>query len=405
PMSLLSTADILSTEKGFENYMTSLHAAARNEMTARDQVKYYYIMSAGTDVASFGHVTNSINDYNQLLTPGVEQVRWLWEWAYGSMLLRANTIISYATNPDNHVDWSSPDKKNQLIAEAKCFRAYTHNLIANIYGRAPLVDTIYDAPKTDFVRVSREKLLESAKNDLVYASAWLPATVEKSREGRVVKAAADHLLTEVYLSLGEYQNAVESADKVINSGLYQLMTERFGSQMNQPGGVFSDLCRDGNQNRSSGNLEAIYVWQIEDVTLGGQGASNGNNRLRNWGPWYTRLTDPRGRSGMVAVDSLGQGGGQVRPTPYFLYNIWKDNWDNDIRNSVHNIRRTFRYTNRNSEFFGQTVGPRTTEVDTMQNIYPQIRKIEGKIGAFTNSGTAWIGRTYQDVMVFRLAET
>src|SRR5690606_24811628 len=94
PMSWLSTADILSTEKGFENYMTSLHAAARNEMTARDQVKYYYIMSAGTDVASFGHVTNSINDYNQLLTPGVEQVRWLWEWAYGSMLLRANTIIS-----------------------------------------------------------------------------------------------------------------------------------------------------------------------------------------------------------------------------------------------------------------------------------------------------------------------
>src|SRR5690606_40087719 len=78
PMSLLSTADILSTEKGIENYMTSLHAAARNEMTARDQVKYYYIMSAGTDVASFGHVTNSINEYNQLPTPGHEQSTRMW---------------------------------------------------------------------------------------------------------------------------------------------------------------------------------------------------------------------------------------------------------------------------------------------------------------------------------------
>ena len=50
-----------------------------------------------------------------------------------------------------------------------------------------------------------------------------------------MKAAADHLLTEVYISLGEYQLAVESANKVINSGLYKLMDERFGTKMNEPG--------------------------------------------------------------------------------------------------------------------------------------------------------------------------
>lgn len=404
-LSLLATEEVLSHEKGFENYMSALHVAARDEMTARDQVKYFYIMSAGTDVASFGHVTNSINDYHQLLTPGVEQVRWVWEWAYGSMLLRANTIISYAEDPERSAIWSSEQKKNEIIAEAKFFRAYTHNVLANLYGQAPLVETIYSSPKTDFSKSSRTELLESARKDLEFASQWLPPTVPKEKEGRIVKGAADHLLTEVYISLGEYDKAITSASDVINSGLYKLMTERFGSEMNLPGDVFSDLFRDGNQNRSSGNMESLYVWQFEDVTQGGQGASNGNNRLRNWGPWYTRLTDPSGRSGMVAVDSLGQGGGQLRPTPYFLYNVWKGNWNNDIRNSAHNIRRTFRYTNSNSAYFGQVVGPRTSEIDTMQNMYPQIRKIEGKIGTYTNTGVGWIGRTYQDFMVYRLAET
>jgi hypothetical protein len=108
---------------------------------------------------------------------------------------------------------------------------------------------------------------------------------------------------------------------------------------------------------------------------------------------------------MVVVDSLGRGTGQVRPTPYFLYQIWQGNGADDIRNSPFNIRRQFYYTNPSSAYFGQLVEPRKTEIDTMQNVYPQIRKIEGKVGALTKTSTSWSGRTYQDFMVFRLAET
>ena len=216
-----------------------------------------------------------------------------------------------------------------------------------------------------------------------------------------MKAAADHLLTEVYISLGEYDLAVESASKVINSGHYQLMKQRFGTKISQPGDVFSDMFRDGNQNRSDGNLESIYVWQFEDMTVGGQGGSNGNNRLRNWGPWYERLTDPAGRSGMVIVDSMGRGTGQVRPTPYFLYDVWAGDWDNDMRNSPYNIRRQFRYTNPSSAYFGQIVEPKTSAIDTMQNMYPYPRKIEGDVGTLTHTGSSWSGRTYQDFIVYR----
>src|SRR5690606_9479666 len=207
--------------------------------------------------------------------PTVNAVEEVWDWAYQSMLLRANTIISYANDDRNEDLWESVKEKNEVLAEAKFFRAYTHNMLANLYGGVPIIDTIFFEPKTDFVRNSRIEVLEFAKEDLEFASQWLPKTVPPEREGRIVKAAADHLLTEVYISLGEYDNAVQSANDVIDSGLYQLMTERFGSEVNEPGDVFSDLFRDGNQNRSSGNLESIYVWQFEDLTIGGQGTSKG----------------------------------------------------------------------------------------------------------------------------------
>jgi len=69
------------------------------------------------------------------------------------------------------------------------------------------------------------------------------------------------------------------------------------------------------------------------------------------------------------------------------------------------MRREFYYTNPASAYFGQKVGPKTTEIDTMQNVYPYPRKIEGNVGTLTNTSTSWSGRTFQDFMVFRLAET
>jgi starch-binding outer membrane protein, SusD/RagB family len=265
----------------------------------------------------------------------------------------------------------------------------------------PLVDTVYSGPKTDFTRQSRKDIYEFAKVDLEFASLWLPETVPSTLEGRIVKAAADHLLTEVYINLGEYDKAIASASRIIDSGKYKLMNERFGKAVGSPGDYYSDLFRDGNQNRSSGNMESIYVWQFENLTPGGQGTGGSNNQVRWWAPFYINLKDPSGSNGMIVVDSLGRSVGGVRPNNYFVYDLWQDNWDNDIRNSPYNIRRTWYYTNPASAYFGKPIEKKVTDIDTMQNIYPSVRKIEGSRGdiALTN------GRTIKDFMVYRLAET
>ena len=398
----LSTDVVLTSKTGFDNYLTALHFAARDEMVLEDSHHYYYTMQVGTDVGTSGLPEYlPFRNYNTYLTPTASVVDRYWQWAYQMMIVRANTIIVYANKPETQNVWANEAQKNAVIAEARFFRAYTYNFMANLYGGVPIVDTIYSGPKTDFVRSSRKDVYEFARKDLEFASQWLPETVPASQEGHIVKAAADHLLTEIYINLGEYDKAISSASKVVDSGKYKLMNERFGKALSSPGDYYSDLFRDGNQNRSSGNLESIYVWQFEDPTPGGAGTGGSNNQTRWWGPFYINIKDPNGVNGMVLADSLGRSVGGVRPNNYFLYDLWKDNWNNDLRNSQFSIRRTWYYNNPASAYFGKPIEKKTTDIDTMQNLYPSVRKIEGSRGSIALTG----GRTVKDFMVYRLAET
>lgn len=406
---ILNSDNVLVSKQGFQNYITALHYGARDELVKYDYLPWYMNLQVGTDVINNGEkATPNFKNWETFLTPVAACVERYWHWAYADMLPRANAVIVYANKVENEGIWDNEAEKNAVIAEAKFFRAYVHNLLANLYGGVPIVDTIFSGPKVDFVRNSRKEVYEFAKEDLEFATQWLPPTVSKENEGRIVKAAADHLLTEVYLSLEQYDQAIESASRIINSGLYKLMTERFGVDADKPGDVFSDLFKTGNHNRSSGNMESIYVWQFEDQIPGGYSTTfqGGNPTLRYWVPFYVNVKDPDGKPGMIVADSLGRGVGLCRPTNYFLYDLWKDNWNNDMRNSSYNIRRTYYYNNPASAYFGQQVKKEHIQnQDTFQMIYPTIRKVEGKIGWLGRDNPVRAGLTSSDFIVYRLAET
>lgn len=397
----LSSDVNFKTKSGFDNAMTGLIYAARDEFNGEDLGRWYD-MDLGTDLGTTGQEqTVNFRNYTTFLTPSASAASSYWNWAYTQMILRANTIIAYASDPSYASVFASEAEKNAYIAEARFFRAYTYNTLANLYGGVPLVDRTYQAPKTDFTRASRQETYDFARADAEFASQNLPATVSNDRQGHIVKGAADHLLTEIYINLKKYDKAVNSASAVINSGLYKLMTTRFGVNAALPGDVYSDLFIEGNQNRSTGNLESIYVWQFESLITGGGGSTGRNNLIRGWTPALWNLLAPDGKSGMSITDSLGRGVAYSRPTTWYLYDLWKDNSQNDIRNSKYNIRRTLYYNNTATSFFGKPVEKRTTQEDTMRNVYPYLRKVEGK----PFNGDATSGGTGKDFIVYRLAET
>ncbi|WP_114791312.1 RagB/SusD family nutrient uptake outer membrane protein [Niabella yanshanensis] len=402
PLSDLSPENVLKDVNGYENLITSLHYYTREELTGDDLYRYFD-MFTGTDLCTSGQlsVTQFVN-YETYLTPATAAASRTYNWCYTSILPYANLIIEEASKPENAGVFSSEAQKNAIIAEARFFRAYGHNILANLYGDICIMDRFYKEPKTDFVRSSRADAYKLIAEDLEFASQWLPVTVAKNKEGRIVKGAADHLLAEAYISLGQYDKAIAAADRVINSGTYRLMKERFGVNKDKPGDAFSDLFIQGNQNRSTGNMESIWVWQFEEFTPGGGGSLGGNHSPRGWLPFMVQFTDPAGRLGFALnADSLLRGVAIMRPNPYFLYDLWLSDWNNDMRNSAYNIKREFWYNNPASTYFGKKVEPRNTPLDTMQRLYPYVRKVEGKSwqGVLTN------GRSGKDMIIYRLAET
>jgi len=414
PLDKFSPENLLVNKAGFESVIYALHVSARDEEGGNIPA-----MAVGTDVATSGVGDGRFfNNYKEI-TPTNGDVNQWWDWAYTKILKNANLIITRAENPD--IKWTEAEK-NSIVAEAKFFRAYTYNVLVNIYNGVPIVDKEFTEPKYDFVRSSRLEVLKFIESDLDYAVLYLPNVVTDSKkDGRIFKAAAYHLLSEVCISLGKetgtatyYDKSIASATKVIDgsTGQYKLMTSRFGN-LARPGDVFSDLFWTGQQNRASGNLETIWALQYEYITPGG-GTGN-NNHDRWWGPKFEDVTDPTGKK-LLVCDSLGRSQGGVRPNNYYFYDIWKDNW-NDMRNSKYNIRRTWFWNNTASPTYLRTPVKTVVEggkvyilkldgtkssitVDSVRAFYPQIRKIEGLMP----NGPA-NGRTDNDQYRMRLAET
>ncbi|AGA77938.1 RagB/SusD family nutrient uptake outer membrane protein [Echinicola vietnamensis] len=400
PLDFLNSDVVLTNPEGFESAITGLYESVRHlyfrEDGSKMQAMYY-----GTDVATTGDRSLAdFKDYGTWLTPTLYAVDHYWNWGYRNLMPRANTIIQYATEQDF---WESDAQRNAVIAEARFFRAYAYNFMANLYGDVPIVDQLYRAPKADFQRSPRAEVYDFARQDLEFAAQWLPD--EASVDGRVTKAAAYHLLSEVYISLGDFDAAIEAATRVIDDGNYDLMRERFGSWVDQPGDVISDLHAQDNQNRSTGNMETIWNLQFEPRSTPGGTVENsrwkGVTWLRAWGPKWWEITDPNGEPGMeLSVDSLGRGVAWVRPTNYYSYDIWED--EDDVRNSSFNIRRTYYYNNPASEYFGQEVQLDPNRLDSMVQFYPMLTKIEGTAEYLEGAN---YGRSFKDVYLMRLAET
>ena len=365
---------------------------------------YREYLRMGTDEAACGqaHRPYLLVDFS-LLNPTHDAAADFWNAAYTTLIPHANTFIDQAELPQ--AKWESEAQKNQMVAQARFFRAYAYYMLANIYGAVPLITREITAPQFDFTRTPVDSVLAQVREDLEFASQWLPANPASVPEGTLTSAAADMLLATDYLQLKMPDSAVAATSRIIGSGYYHLMTQRFGNDPTHDGhfpsgggDVFSDLFWENNANRSGGNMESIWVLQSAfNVPGGDMGAS----LSRTWGPYYANLISPNGSLGMVLADSLGgRPVGYVRTTNYFNYDIWAGDW-NDMRNSPWNIRRVWYYNNKANPLYGQQVDFKAKGLkDTIQNIYPMVRKAEGVIQSITSSSTP-----NQKFIVYRLAET
>jgi starch-binding outer membrane protein, SusD/RagB family len=159
-------------------------------------------------------VRNQITEasHNVLLSNFWER---MYKYIYTSNLILERLNIS---------DKLSPTTRSQLSGECKFIRAFCYFHLVNLFGDVPLalasdyeINSTLPRAKVDVVYHQIITDLESSKQLLVdeYPSA-----------GRVRpnRWAASAMLARVQLYRGEWNKAVEESAKVIDSGLYQLLT-------------------------------------------------------------------------------------------------------------------------------------------------------------------------------------
>jgi hypothetical protein len=364
---------------------------------------------AGTDVA----FNKSVADIDPYMVPyinyekltSIDPVALLaWKWAY-NLINNCNVVISKVDNAP-----MGQANKNYIKAEASFYRAFAYNTLATLFGGVPIITDPITGPKTDFVRAPLTEVNNLIVSDLTFAKTNLPSigNVKANPGGKMYsrpnKAMPSQLLAEVYLRTGENAKAEGEADAVINSGDFSLMTSRYGKMSGQPGDPFSDMFIFGNQRRSQGNREAIWVHEIEspNTVNGGLGPTSsavfpgyifgGTQHRRVWVPRYFN------QSGMVIADTLGGRGIARMALTYFVLNDLYE--PGDMRNSQYNIRRKFWYNNPSSPNYRKEVIP-GPGIDTNTAIVPYTTKWN----SYDPTATLGGGSTIKDIIVMRLGET
>lgn len=267
-----------------------------------------------------------------------------WYWDEGYRRIRyASVVISRIDN----AEYASEEERNHVLGKAYFHRARTYYRLAQQFGDVPLVLGETTAPRLDFYTVTRESILRKCKKDLEFAAQWVKPEWETNVIGDVTKAAANHVLTKVNLALREFDDAIASANAIINDGHHALMTERFGIDKDDPTkNVVWDLHQAANKSLAE-NTERIYVMVAREGF-----EEDGNSRIsimRQCVPFWGgtgKIKTPNGNAGMrdvplgnsgVEIDLVtkyGRGIGRCRQTPYHHTDIWTD--PNDLRHAEGN---------------------------------------------------------------------
>lgn len=420
PLDFYSPENSFTTPKGIESALMYNYARLRAYYNGTEPACDEH---TGTDLcwSARNPAFDMLGDYVTKMTPDVDVVLWNWSTMY-RIIFDANVVIGRIAS----VTYTSESEKNLHIAEARFMRGYAYRILAYLYGGVPLVLEELTAPKTDFVRATKDETIDQAISDLEFAATNLPGVVNVAAPGRVNNAAALQLLADLYISRGLYDKAIEATNTIINDPNIKLMTTRFGRRAGDVGDPYWDLFQKSNQNRSSGNLEGIWVLQVEYNLPGGYSpvdALDGLQYERWYGPLYWFKLGPDGAK--ICLGATTQQGGRavgiVRPTTYYTHTIWGDgNWNVDVRNNERNIKRVWDVDNPTSAWFGQKTSdfPQSwfdglTSLDTMRDFYPLVTKITtmndhpvedlANVATGLMSGNAQLTRT--DWYYMRVAET
>jgi hypothetical protein len=196
-----------------------------------------------------------------------------WNGFY-DIIFRANRVIARAPQ----VQFTDPAEQATLIAEAKFLRGYAHLVLTKLYGDVPLLVSEADHANLSVARTQVAPVHAQVVKDLTEAEAALPATRPAAELGRATKGAAQMALADLYqwrssaLGSGEWQQASDWAQKVIDSGRYNLTADYLATFLPANKGnseMIFMIVATGLDGRTSTNLGCLILPRALGFNSGG----------------------------------------------------------------------------------------------------------------------------------------
>ena len=381
PSTLIDSEYIYTTEEGLKSGVVSLYKFNRDRYDNRtEDFMGAVLMSSRSDLTfSRSGYTGLMGRYQRGVSPldqGANFVSSLFWKHFYNMANKATEIINAAENLESIDD----EVRNQVLAEAKFFRAhsyfYLYRMYNNIYVSTETV-TVNNAFNVINDRSSNEEIFALLEDDLDFAITHLEWT---DTFGRVTKGTAKHERAKVAMWQGNWEEAKSQAVSLIEDGTHSLVPTTAE--------VFA-----GDRN----NSEALFVIQSQDDLLGG-----GDNTMMN-ANYVTQYFQIEGIEANVAQG--GRGFSRVLPNLYLLGLLSED--ANDTRNKNTYFRLNYFYTSGDSVDQLINIYQPLTDLDnpneTYQRYYQRLHPSCIKFAQLDDNPNSYLQRS--NIMVYRLAET
>lgn len=192
-----------------------------------------------SDVVAFGNFSVSNGNF---------ELSAAWNSLF-TVVAQSNALI--ANLPANVPSSVPATVVNNAMGEARLMRGLAYFYLTRIFGNVPIVENPL-LEVGNFQNVNTNPVTDVYKfivTDLKYAEANCTANVAST--GHVSSGSASALLAKVYLYMQDYANARTEAEKVINSGEFQLLG------LDIAGMTYEDLFKIANNN----NKESIIALQ------------------------------------------------------------------------------------------------------------------------------------------------
>jgi len=173
------------------------------------------------DLTCFYEDNNGYTDLyqNQQLATNTTIAR-LWDLSY-QQIYAANSIV---VGLDNSISLS-PEEKDVLKGEAIFIRSLIYFYLQRIFGKIPYTTELDYEYNSHLHKLSEEELLTQLISDLGEANALLKDDYRNYERIYPNRKTSELLLAKVYLELGNWSQAEDLANNIIQSGLYSFQSD------------------------------------------------------------------------------------------------------------------------------------------------------------------------------------